>query len=173
MLKYQVIYRLMVAGTLIVMLSLSACGALGQTQGTPTSPNGTPDDAPEEGVPETPPEDAAGGSGGRAYVEDVELTMLESFPVQVRAQIKGQLSDGCTELVAVKTEYDETSQTFIIAVETERDPDLMCTQALVPFEETVALEVRGLRAGTYMVKAQDETADFTLAVDNVLPDETE
>jgi inhibitor of cysteine peptidase len=44
----------------------------------------------------------------------------------------------------------------------------MCTQALVPFEESIDLDVRGLPAGTYTVDVHGETATFTLDVDNVL-----
>ena len=102
-------------------------------------------------------------------MEELSLLMMESFPVQVRAQLRGQLPDGCTEIEAVTVEHDEAAQTFTIQIETERDAEMMCTQALVPFEESVELPVRGLPAGTYTVEANGATATFTLSTDNEIP----
>jgi hypothetical protein len=62
--------------------------------------------------------------------------------------------------------------TFQIQIETTRDPELLCTQALVPFEETIELDVRGLPAGTYTVTAGDQGDRFTLSADNELPEPT-
>ena len=152
MFKHKVVYSLLVALSLLVVLPLSACSPNESASGAPVPPN---DDA----------------SGGKAYVEEVELMVMESFPVQVRAVIRGQLSDGCTEIQETRVIYDEASQTFRVQLDTYRDPELMCTQALVPFEETVDLDVRGLSAGTYTVEVQDQAESFELAVDNVLPEE--
>ena len=43
-----------------------------------------------------------------------------------------------------------------------------CSQAVVPFEETVALDVEGLPAGTYTVVLWDTSETFTLDMDNTL-----
>jgi inhibitor of cysteine peptidase len=42
----------------------------------------------------------------------------------------------------------------------------VCTQALVPFEETIPLDVEGLLAGEYTVNVNGVMATFTLDVDN-------
>lgn len=109
-------------------------------------------------------------ASGEIYIEDVQILILESFPVQVRAVVSGNLPDGCTEIRAVRVSRGTDPQTFNVEFETERDPNAMCTQALVPFEESVALEVEGLEAGTYTVDVHGETATFTLDVDNVAPE---
>jgi inhibitor of cysteine peptidase len=48
----------------------------------------------------------------------------------------------------------------------------MCTQIVVPFEESIPLDVVGLPAGTYTVDVNGVTGSFTLDVDNQLPEAT-
>ena len=107
---------------------------------------------------------------GRADVEEVELLVLESFPVQVVAVARGHLRDGCTEIDSVDTSFDADSNTFSVEVTTVRDSQTACTQALVPFEERIDLEVRDLAAGTYTVDVNGVRETFTLAVDNESPE---
>ncbi len=105
--------------------------------------------------------------GQNAVVETLEVFLLESFPVQAKAQISGYLPDGCTELDEISVEQNEMD--FILTLKTRRPGgDILCTEALVPFEETVDLDILGLKAGTYRVIAQDQEAIFTLDVDNLL-----
>jgi inhibitor of cysteine peptidase len=62
---------------------------------------------------------------------------------------------------------EREGQDFILTVHTRRPAgDIACTMALVPFEETVSLDVEGLEAGTYTIIAQEQEATFTLEVDN-------
>lgn len=119
-----------------------------------------------EATPDLPPTGTP--SEGGVFINDVELLIMESFPVQVQALIQGDLADGCTSISGIETERDVEARRFTIRIETTRDDDAICTQALVPFEESVSLDVRGLPAGTYTVDAHGETAEFTLDVDNVL-----
>jgi inhibitor of cysteine peptidase len=104
-----------------------------------------------------------------APVESVEVMILESFPVQVRLLVAGNLPDGCTELDDWTVTRDD--DTFSVTLPTTRTEDAMCTQALVPYEVTIPLDVAGLAAGTYTVDVNGVTAQFTLDVDNVLPEE--
>ena len=103
---------------------------------------------------------------GTANVENIEIMTLESFPVQVRVSASGNLPDGCTEIDEIQTE--RTGNTFKITISTKRPADAICTQALVPFTETIPLEVRGLEAGTYTVDVNGVTGTFELAIDNVI-----
>ena len=105
--------------------------------------------------------------GQDATVEALDVLLMESFPLQARAVVTGYLPNGCTELheIDVEREGDE----FIITLTTRKPTgDVACTEALVPFEESVNLEIEGLVAGTYTVTAQEQQAQFTLDVDNVL-----
>ncbi len=99
------------------------------------------------------------------YVDEFQILILESFPVQVRVNVVGNLPDGCTSIVGSKGEMIDES-TFQLSIFTKRPADMMCTMALVPFEESIILEVEGLSAGTYMVKGFGLEDSFTLDVDN-------
>ncbi len=109
-------------------------------------------------------------SRGQAMVHGIEVQMLESFPVQVNVVARGDLPDSCTQIDEVISQ--RTDDVFRVAITTLRQPGAICTQALVPFEETVALDVTGLAAGTYEVSVNGVTDSFTLATDNVLQDES-
>ncbi len=123
-------------------------------------------------TPPTPPQEGDGEEGyaygESATVDSLEIMLLESFPVQVEANVSGYLPDGCTALDEITVE--RLDQTFELTLTTRKPTgDIACTEALVPFEETVELDVLGLSAGTYAVVAQSQTAAFTLTVDNALP----
>ena len=91
---------------------------------------------------------------------------LESFPVQIQVVAEGYLPDGCTEIDEITTEREEN--TFNINISTKRPKDAMCTQAIVPFSETIPLEVQGLKAGNYTVNVNGIMGSFELAIDNIL-----
>jgi inhibitor of cysteine peptidase len=138
---------------LLLGLSLAACGP------TP-EPTATPVQAPSD-------EQVIRGT---ATVEGIDIQILESFPVQVRVVVQGLLADGCTTIGEITQEL--VDNTFMVTIGTERPADKVCTQALVPFEETIDLQVRGLPAGTYTVNVNGITGTFTLSTDNVLPEHT-
>ena len=99
------------------------------------------------------------------FVDDLKINIMESFPVQVSATVVGNLPDGCTRIVDSKAEMiDET--TFELRIITERPEDMMCTMALVPFEEHINLDVEGLPAGTYTVNGFGLENSFTFDMDN-------
>ncbi len=98
--------------------------------------------------------------GTDAYVDEIDVLIMESFPVQVSALVHGNLADGCVVLDGISAERN--NNTFTLTIETHREGD-MCTEALVPFERTVALDVDGLEDGTYQVVIGDVSAEFTLA----------
>jgi len=103
----------------------------------------------------------------RAYIETIDILILESFPVQVRVVAKGYFSDGCGRIDQIHTV--RTGNTFNINI-TKNTPlvGVFCTQAIVPFEEVIELDVYGLKAGTYTVDVNGVTDTFKLDVDNIL-----
>lgn len=115
------------------------------------------------------PEDDGYIYGEEAIVESVEVLLLESLPAQGDAIVSGSLPDGCTELYEIVVERED--QEFNLTLVTRRDPEAVCTMALVPFEEVVDLDIIGLEAGTYTVIAQDQQTEFTLDVDNVFQED--
>ena len=155
--------------------SLAACTS-GEGGGqisnpTPTNPpiQPTPTDVPASSPTPDPDVPTPGGEMvvGLAGVESIEILILESFPVQVRAHVQGALSDACTRIGEVTQKRD--GNTFEITITTARPKDLMCAQVITPFEESIALDVAGLKAGTYTVNVNGVSEQFTLATDNVLP----
>jgi hypothetical protein len=105
-------------------------------------------------------------SGG-ALVKSIDILLLESFPVQVNAVIRGDLPDaGCTKIASV--EQIREGNTFRLRLVTTTDPLARCAQALTPFEQVVSLDVNGLPAGTYTVEASGVQQTFTFDVDNSL-----
>ena len=119
----------------------------------------------EPGQGPLPPRDGDAGQATLVHVEELTLNIMESFPVQVSATVRGNLADGCVVLDEIKSTRDE--ETFTLTIEAHSEGDA-CTQALVPFEETVALDVEGLPAGTYTVVLGDTSETFTLDMDNTL-----
>jgi inhibitor of cysteine peptidase len=100
-----------------------------------------------------------------ALIDDFEIRMTESLPVKVNVLIKGYLSDGCTRIDRIRRR--RSGNEFTVSISTIRPLGLNCSQALVPFEETVVLQTRGLKAGEYTVTVNQKSKTFTLAVDNV------
>lgn len=103
---------------------------------------------------------------GLAMIEDIEILILESFPVQVHVRVKGILGDSCTSLHQIT--QTRTENLFTITITTTRPADTICADIITRFEETVALDVYGLPAGTYTVDVNDVRDMFTLSVDNVI-----
>ena len=154
-------YRLMIL-ILATILTMVAVGCAAPRE-TPTV------------VPEPPTGTPAQGNGGDevirglARVEEIQIMILESFPVQVNVVARGNLPDGCTTIDQI--EQERQGDTFVVTITTVRPADQACTEALVPFEEVISLEVGGLEAGTYTVEVNGVRDTFELAVDNRLPDE--
>lgn len=107
---------------------------------------------------------------GEVEIDAVEVQILESFPVQVEVVIRGSLPDGCTEIERIEQRFEPEDNVFWIEINTVRTSDDACTQALVPFEESISLDVYGLAAGTYTVDVRGTRETFTLDVDNAPSD---
>lgn len=168
--------KLMPLLLVLLLLALAACTAV--QGGEPAASDGAPvagepdPNAPvssDDPTAEPKPGDTADGEMviGKANVESISINIMESFPVQVSVDVIGYLSDGCTELGEFTTERVE--DTFLVTIPTQRPADAMCTQEIVDFEQSVALDVVGLPAGTYTVDVNGVTDTFTLDVDNTLP----
>ena len=101
---------------------------------------------------------------GLASVDEIEIIILESFPVQVQVIASGNLPDTCTEISEINQERE--GNTFFVSIKTYHPPG-PCIQVLAPFEETIPLEVYGLPAGTYTVDVNGVQGTFDLEVDNI------
>jgi len=101
---------------------------------------------------------------GLAPVNEINILILESFPIQVQVIARGNLPDPCTEISEILQERE--GNTFFVTIKTYRPPGL-CIQVLAPFEEIISLEVYGLPAGTYTVDVNGVQDTFDLEVDNI------
>jgi len=145
--------------TALPILILSACNTGGtDEEATPTTESvaAEPTQATGEGEVTT----------GAAPVDSLEILVLESFPVQVNVIASGSLPDSCTRLEEPIVEQVDNS--FNIVLPTSRPADLVCTQALEPYDKVIQLDVEGLPAGTYTVTVNGVSDSFSLAVDNSL-----
>ena len=152
-------FSLLLLLTLLAMLPaiLAACSMLNpQEDGTQTPPTETSDADP-------------GTVTGEANVESIEILLLESFPIQVNVIASGVLPDGCTSLTDPTPRRE--GNTFVVNLATSRVEEEVCTQATVPFDKVIPLEVEGLSAGTYTVAVNGLTDTFTLEADNVAGEE--
>lgn len=85
----------------------------------------------------------------RLAVESVQVRILESFPVQVTAQVKGYLRDGCESLAG--TTQARSGSTITVTIATEREANRACIQTIAPVEQNVRLD-GAFPAGTYVVR---------------------
>lgn len=106
---------------------------------------------------------------GQASVDSIEINILESFPVQVNVVARGELPDGCTQIDEIVQQREGNA--FQVVITTVRPGDVDCTEAIVPFEETISLDVAGLDAGAYSVSVNGRTGSFTLETDNSIEEE--
>ena len=100
-----------------------------------------------------------------ASVDEIDILILESSPVQINVIAKGNLPDPCTEISEVLQEKE--GNTFFITIKTYSSSGF-CIQVLAPFEEIIPLEVYGLPAGIYTVDVNGVQATFDLTIDNIL-----
>lgn len=139
---------------------LISCG------GEEPTDDATPDTEPTEMPTPTLAPTTPIPMNGEAPVDSIEIMIMESFPVQVSVRVRGELQDGCTEIDQIETTRDE--QQFNVVMTTLRPADAVCTEAVVPFDETIPLDVLDLPAGTYAVDVNGRTGSFTLEADNTL-----
>lgn len=151
--------RLFVMILALAMIMITACAPAAG----PFPVFGGDEEPADADMPITTPGRAERGQS--AFLDEIDVLIMESFPVQVNVVLRGNLPDGCTYLDDIEVVREEN--TFRLTIWTLRDPDAMCTMALVPFEETVSLDVYGLAAGEYIVIAADITESFRLDVDNL------
>ena len=99
-----------------------------------------------------------------ANVTEIDILILESFPVQVHVVAKGYLPNPCTQIDEIIKSREGNDFTVTIKTQTSPGP---CIQVIQPFEETISLDVYGLSAGTYNVNVNGIEDSFTLDVDNI------
>lgn len=144
----QLYLMLCLVATLIACTPITAPS--GSTPSGPTVGATTPSDAPAAEIP----------GENLALVDTIEIRILKSDPVQVEVVARGNLPDGCTQLVDAEITLDGPA--FHVTLPTQRPADAICTQALVPFEQVIPLDVADAAPGEYTVDVNGVTEAFEL-----------
>ena len=149
------------------LFALAACNQTTPDPAATTEPNASADNA--VAVEETATEAPAAPLDETATIENIELLMMESFPVQINAIIKGSTAAECIKV----GEITQTRNEFVyeLDVTTEKDESASCTPTTQTFEEIISLDVADLPAGSYTVRANGATQAFIFSADNSIQDE--
>ncbi len=100
------------------------------------------------------PEDATLNQGN-VFINESGIIMMESYPVQVRLELSGDLPTPCNDLRVVVSPPDANNE-IQVAVYSVIDPDTMCTQVLAPFDATIP--IGNFTTGSYRVLVNGELA---------------
>ncbi len=88
-----------------------------------------------------------------ATVEDVQATISSSNPSEASVTVRGLLPDGATRINNVKVQ--RLPEGIFLTITTARPRKAMATMALVPFERTVQVDLKGLPKGESRITAND------------------
>jgi hypothetical protein len=112
------------------------------------------------GAPAAPPQSGDDGRDrGPVYIDEAELTIKESFPVQVDLVVRGSLPTPCATLAWTADPPDEQGRIFVIAYSLQ-DPAVDCIQVLEAME--AELPIGSYSEGSYTVWLNGEqVGEFT------------
>jgi hypothetical protein len=128
----------------------------GQTKPDVSAPPEPVDDMNQERpLPDTPGLPDPSQSKGKNFrsgriVQSADLVIMESYPPQIKVVIKGELPNPCYTLDLKTSPADEKNR-IMITVTSTVNQDLICTEVIAPFEETILLNMAGEAEGTYSV----------------------
>ena len=136
------------------------------------SPGNSPVDLPPDTAVTNPPEQPIGTdeplmnpylpkpgddnfTRGNVFIHQMELIIRESYPPQISLNLAGDLPTPCHQLRVDVA--DPTSENKVnIEAYTLVNPDMMCTQVIKPFEESIDLGT--FPSGHYSVYVNGELA---------------
>jgi inhibitor of cysteine peptidase len=96
---------------------------------------------------------------GELPIETVNVVVLESFPYQLRAEVKGYLPDSCTRLDQVT--QSRAGNLITLTITTLREQDAICLQRIEVVERTIPIE-GGFLPGDYVLRVNNIAHRFTL-----------
>lgn len=101
--------------------------------------------------------------------ESVEPIIIDATLIQVLLKVSGKFPNGCGQFGQINQRVIDNR--FEITMHLAPVPDdAVCTDALVPYERTIPLQVYGLNEGTYEYEVNGgNKGSFTLTRNNFLP----
>ena len=94
-----------------------------------------------------------------SIIEDAQVNIMESDPVQVSLTVQGQHPDGCEFPVIV--EQMRSENTVTVNIYREIPADIMCTMIVRPYEDTIRLD-GNFAPGSYVITVNGVTVEFTI-----------
>lgn len=102
-----------------------------------------------------------------AKIDSIELLTISTYPVQILVSVSGYFPSACYALGQIFKRRE--GNRFEVAVnQVELQTLVACTQALVPFQITIPLDVYGLEKGSYQVIVNNQSGSFELPADNLI-----
>lgn len=92
---------------------------------------------------------------GNVFIDDSQLLVMESYPVQIALALRGSLPTPCNQLRVIANPPDEQNR-IQVEVYSVIDPEQLCAQVLEPFEANIGLG--SFPAGHYSVWVNGEMA---------------
>jgi hypothetical protein len=141
--------------SLVLLLVFSACSAENENIFNPNQPVDSNQPLPVE------PDGGIGGVGdedkvqANAYVNDTQLLILESYPVQILLSVSGELPTPCHEFRYEISQPDAENQIFV-EIYSVVEPGQVCVEVLEPFAENISVPVEDLPDGIYTVYVNGE-----------------
>lgn len=151
---------------IFIVFILAACSpaaqptdAVTETLPPDTAVTSPPEQTEPANEPTQNPNPFAPGPGdanlirGEVFVQEADLLIRESFPPQISLILKGELPTPCHQL-RVEIGTPDANKQIQVAVYSVTNPDLMCTQVIMPFEESLDLGI--FPGGHYSVFVNEE-----------------
>jgi inhibitor of cysteine peptidase len=116
-----------------------------------------PNPAPQQPYPAPWQPQAADRSlqHGEAFIEEMDILVMESFPPQYTLTLQGTLPTPCHQL-RVELAPPDSQNVIQVSAYSVVDPNAICAQVLAPFEASVPLQ--GQPSGTYTVVVNEDEA---------------
>lgn len=102
---------------------------------------------------------AAGMFKNYTVIEDVDVLILESYPMQLHLQVVGYQPDGC-ELPVIVEQRREGNEVFV-EIYREQSAAMTCPAMIIPYEAKIPLE-GGFESGTYTIHVNDFVKTLTI-----------
>jgi len=109
--------------------------------------------------PTTTQPDDPGAVRGPVYIDSVDVLQLESYPVQVRALVKGALPTPCHQL-AWDLSGPAAQGRITLDVYSTTDADAVCIQVLEPFEQSI--DLGSYTGGSFVLVVDGVEYPFTI-----------